>query len=45
VIVTPHISAASQHFLRRQVDICKENLARYLRGEQLANLVTRERGY
>lgn len=45
VIVTPHISNASEFFLRRQIDLAKENLRRYLHGEPLLNLVTPERGY
>ena len=45
VLITPHVSNASEHFLRRQVDLVKENLRRYLAGEELVNLVPPERGY
>lgn len=45
VIVTPHNSPASEHFMRRQIDLAKENLRRYLNGEPLLNLVTSDRGY
>lgn len=45
VLVTPHISNASEHAGRRHVDLFLENLRRYLAAEPLRNLVARERGY
>jgi phosphoglycerate dehydrogenase-like enzyme len=45
VIVTPHISSASEHFIRRQLDLAKENLRRYLHGEPLINRITPQRAY
>ena len=45
VLVTPHVSNASEHFVRRQLDLAKENLRRYLHGEPLLNQVPPERGY
>jgi phosphoglycerate dehydrogenase-like enzyme len=45
VFVTPHISFASEHFLSRQLDLAKENLSRYLKGEPLINQIPPARGY
>lgn len=45
VLVTPHISNASEHSSRRHVDLFLDNLQRYLAGEPLRNLVPSERGY
>jgi len=45
VLVTPHVSAVSRHFWRRQTDLILENFRRYLAGERLLNLVDKEAGY
>jgi phosphoglycerate dehydrogenase-like enzyme len=45
VVITPHTSAASEHFQRRQIDLFKENLRRYTAGEALLNVVDADRGY
>lgn len=45
VLVTPHISNASEHISRRHVNLFLDNLHRYLAGEPLRNLVPRDRGY
>lgn len=45
VLRTPHAGSASPRFWERQSDLMADNLARYLRGEPLVNLVDRERGY
>jgi phosphoglycerate dehydrogenase-like enzyme len=45
VLVTPHVSSVSEHFLSRQLELATDNLRRYLCGEPLRNLVTAERGY
>jgi phosphoglycerate dehydrogenase-like enzyme len=43
--ITPHISTTSEHFARRQADLFRENLRRYLNGESLRNVVDPDRGY
>jgi phosphoglycerate dehydrogenase-like enzyme len=45
VIITPHMAGASSPKERRVVEILKDNLRRYHRGEPLVNLVDRELGY
>jgi phosphoglycerate dehydrogenase-like enzyme len=45
VVMTPHVSAVSRHFWRRQTDLIVENLRRYLAGETLLNLVDKVAGY
>ncbi len=45
VILTPHVSGASPRYMDRAVPLFCENLARYLRGAPLQNLVDPERGY
>jgi phosphoglycerate dehydrogenase-like enzyme len=45
VLVTPHVSAVSRHFWRRQTDLILENFRRYRAGESLLNLVDKEAGY
>lgn len=45
VLVTPHAGSVSPRFWERQSDLMADNLARYLRGESLVNLVDRDRGY
>ena len=45
VILTPHISAATYRYNDRATDLFAENLRRYLAGEELLNLVDKERGY
>lgn len=45
VLITPHVSNASEHFARRATELFIDNLGRYLRGEPLRNVVSRERGY
>jgi phosphoglycerate dehydrogenase-like enzyme len=45
VIITPHISTTSEHFQRRQGELFRENLRRYLAHEPLLNVVDAERGY
>ncbi len=45
VLITPHVSNASEHFARRAAELFIDNLGRYLRGEPLRNVVSRERGY
>lgn len=45
VILTPHVSAVTRHFWRRQTDLILENIRRYLDGEPLLNLVNKEAGF
>lgn len=45
VIITPHVSGTSPHYLDDAVPLFCENLGRYLRGQPLLNLVDKERGY
>lgn len=45
VLATPHAGSVSPHFWARQSELMSDNLARYLRGEPLRNLVDRARGY
>jgi D-2-hydroxyacid dehydrogenase (NADP+) len=45
VLITPHVSSASEHSMGRQMEICRQNLQRYIRGEKLLNLVPPGRGY
>jgi phosphoglycerate dehydrogenase-like enzyme len=45
LIVTPHLAGASTQKDRRCVEILRENLARFQRGETLVNLVDKGKGY
>lgn len=45
VFVTPHLSGITSHYNERAATIFEANLRRYLGGEQLYNVVDRERGY
>lgn len=45
VIVTPHVSGASTRYFERVLAILEGNLARLAQGEELVNLVDRDRGY
>ena len=45
VLVTPHVSGTSGRFWERQTDLIVRNIRRYLAGEELENLVDKERGY
>jgi phosphoglycerate dehydrogenase-like enzyme len=45
VLVTPHVSATSPQFWRRQTDLIVDNLRRYLAGAPLRNLVDKRAGY
>ncbi len=45
VIVTPHISGGTPHYMERAVDLFCENLRRYLAGQPLLNAVDAHRGY
>lgn len=45
VIITPHVSGFTPHYDERAVDLFITNLNRYLAGEPLLNVVSREAGY
>jgi phosphoglycerate dehydrogenase-like enzyme len=45
VIIAPHIAAATPHYDDRAVALFCENLRRYLRGDELLNLVDINKGY
>jgi phosphoglycerate dehydrogenase-like enzyme len=45
VIACPHVAGLSPHYLSRAATLFAENLRRYLAGEQLLNVVRKERGY
>jgi phosphoglycerate dehydrogenase-like enzyme len=45
IIITPHCSAASQQTAAHVVEICQENLNRFIAGKPLINLVGKKRGY
>ncbi|MDH3296873.1 MAG: D-2-hydroxyacid dehydrogenase [Gemmatimonadota bacterium] len=45
VLATPHTGSVSPRFWERQTALMAENLARFLRGETLVNLVDKHRGY
>jgi phosphoglycerate dehydrogenase-like enzyme len=45
VIVTPHNGATTAQTGRRGVDIFVDNLARFVAGEQLRNVVDKTAGY
>lgn len=44
-LLTPHVSAVTRGFWRREMDLILENLERLLDGRLLLNEVDRERGY
>jgi phosphoglycerate dehydrogenase-like enzyme len=45
VLVLPHVSGASPHFWRRQTDLIRDNLGRYLAERPLRNVVDKSSGY
>lgn len=45
VIIAPHVSSATPYYDDRATELFCENLRRYLRGEELLNLVDTKRGY
>ncbi len=44
-LIAPHISSATPHYDDRAADLFCENLGRYLRGDELLNLINRAEGY
>ncbi len=45
VILSPHVSAATPNYDDRAVNLFAENLRRYVRGDELLNLVNRKLAY
>lgn len=45
VILTPHASWATEHQMERAAEIFVDNFNRYMRGEQMRNVVDMEAGY
>ena len=45
LIMTPHLAGASIQKDRRCVEILRENLERFQRGDTLINLVDKRKGY
>lgn len=45
VILTPHVSGMTSHYEERAAELFVANLRRYLAGETLFNVVSRDRGY
>ncbi len=45
VIVSPHVSGWSPDYVGRAVEILKENLTHFARGDQLTNIVNKDAGY
>ncbi len=45
VLVLPHVSGASPHFWRRQTELIRDNLGRYLAERPLRNVVDKSSGY
>jgi phosphoglycerate dehydrogenase-like enzyme len=45
VLITPHIAGRSDRVQERRMDLLKENLRRFVKGEPLLNVVDKQRGY
>ena len=45
VVISPHIAGYTPYYYERVFDLFAANLQRYMAGEQLLNLVDRERAY
>ena len=45
VLITPHVSGASDHDLHGAIDLFCDNLRAYLDGRPLRNVIDWERGY
>ncbi len=44
-LIAPHVSSATPHYDDRAVSLFAQNLRRYLNGQELLNLASREHGY
>jgi phosphoglycerate dehydrogenase-like enzyme len=45
VIITPHIAGTSDNVQARRVELIKENIARFVKGEPMLNVVDKVKGY
>lgn len=45
VIITPHVASRAEGSNRRRIDVITENIGRFARGEELINVVDKEKGY
>jgi phosphoglycerate dehydrogenase-like enzyme len=45
VIITPHMAAASVRIAGRHLEVLLENVARFARGEELRNVVSKEKWF
>jgi phosphoglycerate dehydrogenase-like enzyme len=45
VIITPHIAGQSDGIDARRMELIKENIARFVKGETMLNVVDKVRGY
>lgn len=45
VIITPHVASRAEGSNRRRVEVITENIGRFARGEELINVVDKEKGY
>jgi D-2-hydroxyacid dehydrogenase (NADP+) len=45
VVITPHVGGLVPHYFNGAIEVFVENLKRFLNGEELVNLVDKERGY
>ena len=45
VIITPHYAGGSDNVDKRRIEMFKENVGRFCRGEQLINVVDKKKGY
>ena len=45
VIVTPHVATQTDNEFSRQMELLKDNLARFAKGERLRNVVDKKKGY
>ncbi len=45
VVITPHIAGQSDQIQGRRMELLKENLARFVKGKPLLNVVDKQKGY
>jgi phosphoglycerate dehydrogenase-like enzyme len=45
VLITPHISGASDRELHGGIELFRDNLSAYIQGEELKNVIEWDRGY
>jgi len=45
VIITPHIAGQSDSVQGRRMELIKENISRFVKGEPMLNVVDKQKGY